>query len=1702
MPHRRRDPDEDGDESFGPLMEHIEALSTRVVKKAMGVTSSLKRVLAPLNVEEGDVDGAFVILLTQPGFEAYHAKLEHLQKSINLWRQQGLKPRQILPRLHIAVSSDEEDVAIQFTQRYHAFLRAHRLLPIDNNISLIEGASFGASEAIERIRDGMYLISEASRLSSNDRKALATAMRHANTVVIMNYNVTNEGQNTRMSEGLFRCHFDLGQVALGDAMTAILQSMATWSKNEYRGKLRFEGGLQGQNAEAFARKVANRNRNAEAMRSGLQEELGRVVDRQTTRLLEETANGVAAADKFFISRTDLLGKEPDMRNFRELKPWQELQAMVGLEGVKASLESFLYGLLVDFHRELQGQAPLRSGLSKLFIGPPGTGKTTVAKLYGEILGAFGLLTSGELVVKNASDFIGRYIGHSEKATRTIIADARGKVLMIDEAYMLDPFYGRAGDSADPFRKGVIDTIVGEIQNTPGEDICVIMCGYKDKMERMVQAANPGLARRFPIADAFVFEEFSESQLEAVLDFKMAKEGFAMTVEAKKLALEILNNAKQQPNFGNGGEVNNLIGRALANYRTRFGAMTAEQRSGHTCFEPGDMDPLYDRVVGVEDELEREFDQYIGIDHIKTQLKALARRASALRRAGRDPVPFMPFHLVFKGAFGIGKTTMAKKMGWFYKSMRLLATDEVQEVSIRDLVADSYSGGASKVMEAMRGALGKVLFIDEAHRLAGSSNNSLDTHLQDIRESLIDATNKAEFKGKVLVVLAGSDKVGLLLKSHPQIANRFRTVMLFHQLSTDQCLALLEQRLDQEGSSVTLTDGERHQIRHIFGLLRRSAEWANGRDIDVLAKDLIGEAYEKGAFVDHAPVVTFQDILQCLQRRVPQRLQPPTTSPTRPSFSGQNLAKTEATMPISKSSHAPSIDPLVVPKQDKGKGVERLRNDTGQGSKQIDGDNQDPSEVQDVMVSPELAKKVDDSVVGEEPPVISSKGNKYTYTRLPEGRFARVIILQPAQSHSKPLHIKMQHYALGQDPKRQHRFDALSYVWGNAEKTDRVFCDGRSISVTANCASAMRHLRYKQGSRVLWIDAICIDQDSLLERNHQVTLMGEIYTAAHNVLIWLGTGSPEVDQAIQNMQRLCGLQGDWGDHEIVRIMLFRKYKGDFGNIAGMEHIMRHEWWRRMWTLQEFALARRPIIVVGNNQLVWDEFVGTATKTFFSADVGEEMVRRVRQPNTKKHHLAIKHIMPPEEAQDIRGIETSIHMAPMWKDIADAHKSRVAYQLKFQMLDRHFVASDFFLKARLRHAKDPRDKLYGLYHILQSCHYNLPALDYSRTVERIYQEVTFAILVQSRSWWILSHLFRTRSETALAGVDVASWVPDYSSQIMWHQREAFPIKDVAASHSIQWPHNHFSVELSPDGRGICCSGIFLWTVTSATSTLLPTPALDKSFDAFFEESRYEVLLSTSEDFLFTLANWLTLLTIDTQHRSTVPEDLDQDSETLHAISQTFFRAMPTRGPLFRLLPIAMAGWLETAAFQKQVYKVISVIQACMSPSPSQLCPTCGTWTAATHEGDDAMRHFMQQTCNHASWLTYIVYLLYGSAVNRAMFRTGALGTCPGHFGFCGGQPRPGDEVVLLPGAPEPVIIRRRPRTTDDDEDNDEDGAHCYRIVGVTAGLVRTPSSSRCVEEDDGHDQYGDTEGICSRFCEILDSDNAVAAHRYKPWSFYLL
>lgn len=136
----------------------------------------------------------------------------------------------------------------------------------------------------------------------------------------------------------------------------------------------------------------------------------------------------------------------------------------------------------------------------------------MAKLYAGILVDLGLLSKGKVVLKTASDFVGSALGESESRTRAILKASEGCVLVIDEAYSLKADSGLgAGRGGDQYRAAVVDTLVEQVQNVPGEDRCVLLLGYRAEMEAFMRGANPGLAGRFALEDAFSFEDYTGGQ---------------------------------------------------------------------------------------------------------------------------------------------------------------------------------------------------------------------------------------------------------------------------------------------------------------------------------------------------------------------------------------------------------------------------------------------------------------------------------------------------------------------------------------------------------------------------------------------------------------------------------------------------------------------------------------------------------------------------------------------------------------------------------------------------------------------------------------------------------------------------------------------------------------------------------------------------------------------------------------------------------------------------------------------------------------------------------------------------------------------------------------------------------------------------------------------------------------------------------------
>lgn len=431
---------------------------------------------------------------------------------------------------------------------------------------------------------------------------------------------------------------------------------------KYSGRMKVEDGLGG----LYMRIVAQRlgcGRGCEGFGNAraVLNMFARIAERQSDRLTKQRQNG-SRPDDFYMTKEDLIGPRPSSA-ITGSKDWKALHGLIGLGSVKDAVKNMFALLDTNYQRELLEKRPMQVALNRCFIGSPGTGKTTVAKMYGKILADIGMLSSGEVVVKNPSDFIGSVLGGSEENTRNILASTVGKVLIIDEAYMLysSGKTSGSGNHSDSFRTAVIDTLVAEVQNVPGEDRCVLLLGYEDQMQEMFDNVNPGLARRFAIKDAFKFQDFTQPELMQVLDLKLKQQDLDATDPAKAVASEVLGRSRRRPNFGNGGEVENMISSAKQRYQQRQSALPSHQRQVDAIFEPVDFDPDFERGKTAATDVPKLFEGMIGCEAIVDTLQNYSKIAANLKMKGIDPLEGIPTNFVFKGPPGRCPQRMTEMM---------------------------------------------------------------------------------------------------------------------------------------------------------------------------------------------------------------------------------------------------------------------------------------------------------------------------------------------------------------------------------------------------------------------------------------------------------------------------------------------------------------------------------------------------------------------------------------------------------------------------------------------------------------------------------------------------------------------------------------------------------------------------------------------------------------------------------------------------------------------------------------------------------------------------------------------------------------------------------------------------------------------------------------------------------------------------------
>ncbi|KAL2074933.1 hypothetical protein VTL71DRAFT_8713 [Oculimacula yallundae] len=542
---------------------------------------------------------------------------------------------------------------------------------------------------------------------------------------------------------------------------------------------------------------------------------------------DDNDESIDPADYTFI-KEDILG--PDHSSSVLHSPARiQLQKLTGLEEVKRSVLSLLELVKANYQRELEEKPLLK--------------RSSMDRYLSDI----GLLSKGDVIVRNPSDLIGRYIGESEANTKAALNSAIGNVLVIDEAYMIySGGHDGTGNTSDSYRQGITDTLVSEIKSEPGEDRCILLLGYDSEMEEMLQNSNPGLSRRFPLTDAFRFRNFTVEELESILRSKLVDHMLEATEDTIHVAIDILSKASQRTNFGNGGEVDTLISTAKTNYHSRISYLPVLERPKEWVFLPQDFDPNHDRGKSATANLKRLFSDVVGCDAVIKKLATYQKVALAMKSRNLNPRSYIPTNFIFKGLPGTGKTTTARKLAHVYYDMGLLSEAVVVECSASDLIGKYTGHSGPKTAKVLEKALGRVLFIDEAYRLADGGRNSFSS---EVVSELVDLMTKPKYAGNLVIVLAGyEDEMNELLGMTPGLASRFPGEICFGNLSPEACVEILWMKI--RVADITVAEdcfeegGCNEQILYVVDQLVKTKGWGNARDVETLAKGVCREVFAR------------------------------------------------------------------------------------------------------------------------------------------------------------------------------------------------------------------------------------------------------------------------------------------------------------------------------------------------------------------------------------------------------------------------------------------------------------------------------------------------------------------------------------------------------------------------------------------------------------------------------------------------------------------------------------------------------------------------------------------------------------------------------------------------------------------------------------------------------------------------------------------
>ncbi|MFF9479902.1 right-handed parallel beta-helix repeat-containing protein [Streptomyces sp. NPDC014733] len=508
-------------------------------------------------------------------------------------------------------------------------------------------------------------------------------------------------------------------------------------------------------------------------------------------------------------------------------PLAKLDALVGLQGVKEQVTMLVNLNRLARRRREAGLPVPHNSRHVVFAGPPGTGKTTVARLYGSILAALGVLRSGHLVEVSRADLVAKIVGGTALKTTEVFEKALGGVLFIDEAYTLT---AQEGGGAN-FGQEAVDTLV-KLMEDHRDEVVVIAAGYTSQMSNFLDS-NPGLGSRF--SRTIEFENYTVPELVTIVRNQCEAHRYTLAEETGKALAVHFGRMHKDESFGNARAARKVFEEMVDRQAFRLAEMAEVSQSDLTTFVPSDVGEQAAAAVGAGtaaqdnealDEVLGRLRAMTGLEAVKNEVEDLVNLLGTARRrqAAGLPATSVGHHLIFAGPPGTGKTTVARLYGELLGSLGVLPRGQLVEVARADLVGRYVGHTAQLTRDVFARARGGVLFIDEAYTLTPSGGAS-----HDFGQEAVDTLVKLmeDHRGDVAVVAAGySGEMERFLASNPGLASRFSRTVHFEDYTTDELLSIILGTCERDGYECV--PGTVEGLRRHFEQVERGEDFGNAR----------------------------------------------------------------------------------------------------------------------------------------------------------------------------------------------------------------------------------------------------------------------------------------------------------------------------------------------------------------------------------------------------------------------------------------------------------------------------------------------------------------------------------------------------------------------------------------------------------------------------------------------------------------------------------------------------------------------------------------------------------------------------------------------------------------------------------------------------------------------------------------------------------